>query len=290
MEEKNIAEKIKDAVQSNFGYIAVVIVSATYIATSFITITESGKSIPRIIADGLLAFIVGVLLNRMFELQGLINGDADVRVKASVKRHSETVEAVAPHLDELDEWCEMKNAEALARARRTYLSHHGMRYKDYFTEDGIPIPFIPAPCKTRKEKRADWVRKKHFEHAVNIKLTRLSAGILISDTGDPNDPYFLGRSKMEYGKQSARSDVASKTILAALFGYFGVSILQDFSVAGLIWTILQLAVFLLMGAIKMEQSFMYVTDEYRSRISKKTDILQMFQAHQRKEKDDVANN
>ena len=283
MEEKNIAEKIKDAFRSNFGYIAVVIVSAAYIATSFLTITESGKSIPRIIADGLLAFIVGVLLNRMFEIQGIINGDADVRVQRSVDRHAEMVEEVAPHLDELDEWCEMKNSEALARARRTYLSHHGMRYKDYFTEDGIPIHYIPCECKTHKEKREEKSRKRHFERAKDIKLTRLSAGILISDTGDPNDPYFLGRSKKEYGEQSARSDVASKTILAALFGYFGVSLLQDFSVAGLIWTILQLAVFLLMGAIKMEQSFMYVTDEYRSRITKKTDILQMFNGYMRKE-------
>lgn len=276
MEEKNFAEKIKDAFRSNFGYIAVVLVSVAYIATSFLTITESGKTIPRIIADGVLAFIVGVLINRMFETQGIINGDADDRVKTAVTRHASMVETVAPNLDELDDWCEKKNTEALARARRTYLSRNGMRYKDYFGADGLPLDFIPQPCQSSKEKKAEYLRRKHFEHAVNIRLTKLSAGLLISDTGDPNDPYFLGRSKKEYGEQSARKDVVSKIVLAFLFGYYGVALLQSFSVANLIWTILQLSVFLLMGALKMEQSYLYVTDEYRSRVNKKTDILIMF--------------
>lgn len=282
-EQKNIAERIKDAFRSNFGYIAVILVSAAYIATSFLTIESTGKSIPRIIADGVLAFIVGMLINRMFETQGVINGDADVRVIKATQRHADMVETVAPYLDELDTWCEIKNAEALARARRTYLSRNGMRYKDYFTEDGIPCPFIPTESTRWKDRRADYARRMHFEHAINIRLTKLSAGLLISDTGDPNDPYFLGRSKQEYGTQSARRDMWSKLILAVLFGYYGVQLITGFSVANLIWTILQLTVFLLMGAIKMEQSYMFVTDEYRSRVNKKTDILQMFKAFQRKE-------
>ena len=70
MEEKNIAEKIKDAFRSNIGYIAVILVSLAYIGTAFLTIETSGKSIPQIIAEGLLTFIVGVLINRMFETQG----------------------------------------------------------------------------------------------------------------------------------------------------------------------------------------------------------------------------
>ena len=285
MEEKNIAEKIKDAVRSNFGYIAVVLVSCAYIATSFLTVEATGKSVAKILADGLLAFIVGVLINRMFEAQGVINGDADRRVMNATERHAEMVETVAPYLDELDAWCEIKNAEALARARRTYLSRHGIRYKDYFNEEGLPLPYEARECTTYKERVLEAKRKRRFEHALNMRLTRLSAGLLISDTGDANDPYFLGRSKAEYGAESARHDVRSKLVLAGLFGYFGVSLMSSFSVANLIWTVLQLTVFLLMGAIKMEQSYMYVTDEYRSRVNKKTDILQMFKVYMGKERE-----
>ena len=286
MEEKNIAEKIKSTFRSYFGYIAVVLVSVAYIATSFITIEASGKSVGEIIADGVVAFIVGMLLNRMFETQGVINGDADPRVVKATERHADMVETVAPYLDVLDEWCDRKNSEALARARRTYLSRYGMKYNEYFDSDGTAKEFVHVEYtgfKNRKKRRAEFWRRKRFEHAVNLRLTKLSAGILISDSGNPGDPYFMGRSKQEYSSISAKHDVWSKLVTAGLFGYYGVSLLQSFSVAELIWTILQLAFFLLMGAIKMEQSYMYVTDEYRSRVNKKTDILQMFKVFMGKE-------
>ncbi len=285
MEEKNIAERIKDAFRSNLGYIAVILVSVAFVARAFLTVSTTGKSIPQIIAEGILTFVVGILINRMFETQGVINGDADPRVLDSIERHTGMVDAVASNLDELDAWCELKNAEALARARRTYLSRYGMRYKDYFTEDGMTLAFVPMGCKKLKERYAEFWRKHRFQHAANIKITKLSAGLLISDTGDPNDPYFLGRSKQEYREQSARHDVWSKIIIAAFFGYYGVSLLTSFSLANLIWTVLQLTVFLLMGALKMEQSYMFVTDEYRSRVDKKSDILQMFDASLRKERE-----
>lgn len=286
-EEKNIAEKIKSAFRSYFGYIAVVLVSAAYIATSFITIKATGKSVGEIIADGVVAFLVGMLINRMFETQGVINGDNDPRVIKATNRHADTVEEIAPHLDVLDDWCEIKNAEALARARRTYLSRHGMRYNEYFDSDGTPREFVAVEYsgwKQRKKRRAEWWRRYHYEKAVNLRLTKLSAGILISDSGNPADPYFMGRSKQEYSSASAKHDIWSKLITAGLFGYYGVQLISGFSVAELIWTILQLAFFLLMGAIKMEQSYMFVTDEYRSRVNKKTDILQMFKLYLGKEK------
>lgn len=283
MEEKNIAERINDAFRSNFGYIAVILVSLAYVSMAFLTIGYTGKSVLQIIAEGVITFLFGIVINRSFEMQGMIRGDSDQRVIKAVADHAGMVESIAHKLDELDEWCAKKNAEALARARRTYLSRNGMRYKDYFTDEGLPLPFVPVEYKRRKERRAEWWRQKHFEHAVNIKITRLSAGLLISDTGDPADPYFLGRSKKEYEAQSMKKDVWSKIVLAVFFGYYGVSLVQEFSPANLIWTIFQLALFIFIGSVRMEQCLMFVTDEYRDRVTKKTNILRMFQADNRKE-------
>ncbi len=44
----------------------------------------------------------------------------------------------------------------------------------------------------------------------------------------------------------------------------------------LIWNGLQVAIFLIMGCIKMYNSFMFVTGEYRTRIVNKTNNLEMF--------------
>ena len=275
-DHQNLAERIKEALQSNFGYLAVLLVSLSYVATAFLTVQSTGKSAARIVADGVLAFLVGLLINRMFEAQGVIHGDADARVRAAVERHAAAVEEASLSLDALDAWCEERNAEALLRARRTFLSRHGLRDSDFFEEDGTPRPpEAYPPTHTRRERIA---QRLAVARAREIRITRLSAGLLISDTGEDGDPYFLGRSKREFHAQSMRQDVGSKLALAFLFGYYGVSLLSSFSVATLLWTVLQLAVFLLMGAIRMEQSYLYVVDEYRARISKKTDVLRMFLA------------
>ena len=41
--------------------------------------------------------------------------------------------------------------------------------------------------------------------------------------------------------------------------------------------------FLVMGAIKMQQSTLFVTDEYRGRIIKKIDVLQLFEISMKQE-------
>lgn len=70
-------EKFKDILQKCAGYVAVAFVSAIYIATAFIQIDETGKSVARIIADGAIVFILGVFINQIFDLQGIANGERD---------------------------------------------------------------------------------------------------------------------------------------------------------------------------------------------------------------------
>jgi len=269
-------ERLRDAIRNYLGYGAVVLVVLAYIASAFLTLEATGKSIGQILTDGTIVFLLGLTINRMLDLQGIHNGERDARVREAEDKHATLVEEVAPQLDALDAFCEEKNAEALARARRTYLSHRGLRYHDYFDESGICI------CRQRAHGeglRARWRaagERATVRRAERIRLTRLSAGLLISDAGNPADPYFLGRSKREYERQSGRGDILSKLLTALVFGYYGVALLRGFSLAELIWTLLQVGLFLLMGAIKMERSYLYVVDEYRGRIKKKSDVLRAF--------------
>ncbi len=275
---KSINERLRDAIRNYIGYGAVALVALSYVASSFLTIEATGKSVYEIIADGAIAFLLGITVNRMFDVQGLRNGERDGRVLAAEERHAALVEAASPYLDALDAFCEEKNTEALSRARRTYLSCHGLRYTDYFDAEGICIRRCREHGRGLRARFAEFREARRVRHAERLRLTRLSAGLLISDAGNPQDPYELGRSKREYERESGRSDLFTKLLTAILFGYYGVSLLQGFSPADLIWTILQVGLFLLMGGIKMERSYLYVTDEYRARITKKSDILRMFDA------------
>jgi len=266
--------------RNSIGYLTIFLVSVVYVATTFITITETQKTMSQILADGIISFVMGILINRLFDTQGIMNGDRDEKVLKTIKYHGDVVERCTPLLDRLDPWCERKNKEALMRARRYFLSRHGIKYQEFFDQDGVAVPLI-IPDKLGCFKT--FARKYYYWRAVNLHVTQISSGILISDSGKVEDPFFMGRSKPEYMKTTTRKDMLTKLITAILFGYYGVSLIQEFSIATLIWTVLQLVIFLAMGVIKMQQSYLYVTDEYRGRIIKKIDILQLFEIETKNE-------
>ena len=212
------SERLRDLIRNYVSYGAVALVCLAYVAASFLTVEATGKSVQEIVSDGAMAFLLGISVNRMLELQGMRNGDRDARVKAAEERHAALVEEVAPSLDALDLFCEEKNKETLARARRTYLSRLGLRYNDYFDSEGICVCTHVTEGRGLRERMRRREEKKHVRRASRLHLTRLSAGLLISDAGNTCDPYFLGRSKREYERESGRGELVSKLATAAVFG------------------------------------------------------------------------
>lgn len=277
-------EKVKDFLKTNVGTLAVALVSLAYIATALITIDKSDKSVVRILADGMVAFLVGFLINCLFNTQGILLGDRDERVQKTIALHNTVVDRIAPYMDSLEDWCEKKNSEALRRARRHYLARYGIRYDDYFEDDGVAKPFAFSESFSSRRARIQELRiYRRYRRAVELQLTRLTPGLLISDGGRQNDPYYMGRSKIEYEKSAVGRDVLKKIATAILFGYYSVSMIQNFDPASLIWMVLQVALFITTGVLTMLQSQAFIVGEYRSRIIKKIDVLELFEISIKKE-------
>lgn len=274
-----MGEKAREFLKKNIGYMVVGLVSAIYIATSVITMGKTGKTFGEIVADGAIVLFLGMFINRIFDLQGMMNGDREVRVQETIRLHGEAVVRVSPYLDRLDKWCEEKNEEALKMQRTKILASEGMRYDDYFDEKGGAKPFFVNKDRLKdKFLRVDEIKRlRCFRKALRLKLTPLTASGLTSEGGKKQDPYYLGRTKSQYERGATISDVITKVIIACLFGYYGAELVQDFSYADLIWKALQIGIFFITGVIKMYQSYMFVVDEYRGRIVKKIDNLQKFE-------------
>lgn len=281
-----MGEKARDFLKKNIGYMVVGLVSAIYIATSVITMGKTGKTFGEIMADGAVVLFLGVFVNRIFDLQGMMNGDREERVQETIRLHGEAVVRVSPYLDRLDKWCEEKNEEALKMQRTKILASEGMRYDDYFDEKGGAKLFVVNKDRLKdKFLRGDEIKRlRCFRKALRLKLTPLTASGLTSEGGKKQDPYYLGRTKSQYERGATISDVITKVIIACLFGYYGAELVQDFSYADLIWKALQIGIFFITGVIKMYQSYMFVVDEYRGRIVKKIDNLQMFENYINSEK------
>jgi hypothetical protein len=186
-------------------------------------------------------------------------------------------------MNHLDDWCEDKNAEALQRVRRNYLSRFGMRYGDYFEEDGTAKDFLAKESKNVFTCARELIRYRRFRHAARMKLTRLSPGLLISDAGEAEDPYKMGRSKSEYIKAVTKKDLIMKFMFAFLVGYFSVPSIINFKWANLIWTLFQVGMLIGMGVFSMKTSIIFVTEEYRGRIVKKIDLLMRFEVAMKQE-------
>lgn len=271
-------DKVRSFFKQNLGYFTVGFVSLIYILTAFLTIDETGKTITQIIADGAISFLLGLFINRIFELQGMMNGDREERVRATIEEHGKIVVKISPHIDKLDKWCELENEKNYKLQRTKILARAGLKYDDCFDEGGVAKVWKPDEerLKDKVLRRAELKRLMGFHKAVNLKLTALSGGELTSEGGKQEDPYFMGRTKAQYRTQASIWDSISKLGTAIIFGYYSVKLVQGFNYANLIWTALQVALFLAMGVITMFKAYNYVVDEFRGRIVKKIDNLQKF--------------
>ena len=271
-------DKLKAFLKGIMGDMVVFALCVIYTLTAFVTIEATGKSIWQIIGEGVSAFLMGFFLNRALERQGIIEGDENEELKKACDKHSRTVDNVVPYIDKLEEWCDMKNAYALRHGRERILAEGSLKYTDYFDGDGATLEFAPDEdkLKNRHMRKIEIARIRTYYKALTLKLTRLTATALLSEGGRDDDPFYLGRSKIEYSKQSSRKDVLTKIILAVLFGYYGVTLIANFSIANLIWKVFQVVMFLVIGSVKKNQAYSYVVEEYKGRIVKKTIHLQAF--------------
>ncbi len=270
-----MSEKTRDFIRNNAGYIAVALICLAYVATAFVTIGETGKSVGAIIAEGAVSFFLGVFISRLLELQGIMLGERDDKMIATHNVHSKIVIKISPYIDRLDEWCNAQNAAALRYARTKILTSAGMKYSDYFKDD-TPLGFKFTKCDNFAERTSQLLRYLAYKKALKPKLTPLSANALTSEGGKIDDINYLGMTKGEYEASTGLRDIVSKIAVAVIFGYYGVDMLANFSPATLIWRALQVGMFLVMGTIKLYRSYRFIVDDYRNRIVKKTDHLQKF--------------
>lgn len=278
-----MAEKIKKFLKENICYIVVVLVSLIYVASGLVRIGETGKTISEIIADGVVSLLLGFFLDVLFDLQGLSEGERDDEVQKVYKEHGEIIVEINPIIDDLDDWCDKKNVANLKLQRLKILSMAGLKYDDVFDDDGVAKPFefkdlsiITDSKQRRKEKKEENRRYKCYLKAVNYKIKELSSGVLTSEGNNSSDLNDLGRTKQDYERKSSTKSFVSKVGTGIIFGYFGIDLIKNPSWEMLIWRAFQLAIFLIMGLIRLYSSRMFMTDEFKGRMIKKTNHLKMF--------------
>ena len=282
-----MSDRMREFLKLHVGYVVVAIACGMYVATSFLDFHKSGDSVFIILVNGFLAFILGISINRILTTVGITNGAREPEVLTAEEKHAAAVEAVAEEMEELDEWCTVQNRKNYRIQRIKILSSAGLYIRECFTEDGVALPYEPkiVPWKSILTwgprlwyiRRRDAKSKlKAYVKAVTLRLTEINSGLLTSEGGRGDDLYGMGRSVAEYMSQTAWKDVASKICTAVIFGYYTADFLAGMNAGVLMWRLLQVVFFLLVGVMKMQGSHSFMVTEYKDRKNKKTSILRKF--------------
>ena len=153
-------EKTKDILSKFIGYIIIFITCILYILTAIFVLNPTGKTIGQIIGDGALAFIMGIAIDNLFNVQGIMNGMGDTSVKSTMNLYGQTIVKISGYVNKLGDWCQAKNKETYKLQRIKILARAGLKYEDCFDENGIAktytsnyreIPIIPD-----RDKIEDW--------------------------------------------------------------------------------------------------------------------------------------
>ena len=279
-----------DAFYKNAGYFAVLLVSLAYIGSSFIIISKTGKSALEIIASGIISMTVGLLINGVFRSIGVSRGEIDEKTLQTTKLYSQSIDEISPYFDRLEGFCERENKRETKRVRQQILASAGLRYSDFYDNDGIVFSYnyelyTDEQIKNAKGRRrirmiiTNHKRKKAFSRAVKTKLKQLTPGALTCEGVKENNPFDFGKSKREYSSQKNLTDAIGRVIMAIIFGYFGVTLVSEVNPAVLIWNTLQIVMYISSGVLQMYSSYFWVVDEHRAGIIKKIDYLQKFKSY-----------
>ena len=291
----------KEWAKNSVGYLAVFFLTAVYTSTALFQLGKSDKDIWQIISEAVTSLLLGGSVARLFSLQGILLGKRSPEAMATAALHGKAVNDIVPWIGRLDAWCEKKTAEMPRMVRMRILTEHGLHYDDYFAggaglgyrDREIPDELLPCNeitgragrlLENRKRKQLKaWLteekrRKRCYLKAERASITPLMSGALTGSLVKTDDPFNFGKNVAEFEVENSRRGAFYRILSAALFGYFGIDLVREFSYEMLFYRLFQVALAVAFGAIQQYRSYLYIVEDKRGNMIKKIDYLQMFRA------------
>ena len=269
---------LKKTVMDYIGYVAIAGVSVLYVLSALFVPGVTGKSIGEILVEGFLSYMLGVCLNYLFSVQGVMNGERDEQMLATRALHGQAVERISPFLGLLDAWCEQRNAAALRAARTRLLASVGLPYEHCFDENGCARNITVEITGTKAQRTALRERKRVLRRARRLHLAQLSAEVLTGESGHhAENPYHFGINTDVYLQRVNGRGAVTKLCSAVILGYFGVEPLVNGSYVELLWRGVYVALMLATGVITMYKAQLFMTTTHRQGVVQKINQLQIFE-------------
>jgi len=268
-------KKFNDIFRDYIGYALSLLVVIAYILTAVFTLSETGQTVEQIIVSSFIIFVLGVLLSNTLGHQGINDGEKDEEVIKTKQAHQHELIETQQFWFEVNDFCTLKNKQALRQERERILNFATLRYSDFYNEDGNFIgSFIEEP-KNEKLKKHVQNQNKAIEKTLNLNITQITPTDLITESAKANDPLSRGRSKTQYQVQTNIRDVFAK-VATAIFGGLYTAQFLGADLGQIAYRIVIAVILLAFGVVRYYANYRFIIGEHRDRISVATHWLQEF--------------
>lgn len=279
----NLSDKLKSFMKLYAIYAVIAMMCLVYTLIGTVNIQErEDASFGVIVENMLLPYIFGICISSLFREQGLMIGAGEESVKKAEAAHDAASEACLCDVERLDKWCAQMTDHQLKLMRMRVLADAGLKYADYFDEEGQLYNYY-APPRSGGRHRAEKTRKaahrkkmRAFKKAVNMKITPMTAGLLLDEGYNASDPYKIGRSREQFRSQKFAKGLITKPLTAFVLGYYTFSQIENFDPAVMLGQIFGMITFIAFGVISMVGAISYMKEEYAGRLTRTTGYMRQF--------------
>ena len=272
-------EKVISFFKNNLDNIIVLAICIIYVLYGAFNIEETNKTIGSIIATGSLSAIVGFSIKTIRTKGGILAGLNSPKFLAKTNLYGQTKENVSDCIEEIPNYCIYKNKRNLLEKQKEYLSLHAMSY-DLFSK-GIYDKQVKELISQNKKEEAKEL-KLILKKCRSIKVFQLEPTLLTNAYDNScRDEVIMQHSIKGFEKKKISGDFFISLIFIVIFGCFSLGI-GKFNLSNIIWTSLQIALYLILGQIKYADAYRFVTEDLRGKIDKVISLLEEFQNLRRK--------
>lgn len=257
------SEKIANWIKNNAYNFVIVITCVAFLFKDFAEISKTNKEWYEILADSFLYLVMGVTLTTLMGKKGIMAGMEDSLYLATKKSYGEEIEEITPYLDRIDSFCDRKNELELIRRQTRMLRRIRVKYEDFIS------PNFDITIYSNKDR-------KYIDKVQNVSIRYLTYDNLLSEDTDKIERGKKDISVSTFEKVEISKNMSTKVICALVFGLFTLTMKEDFSYASLIWSGIQVSMWLCMATLQYFTNYNWVKNNHRQAIIRKINYLDEF--------------
>lgn len=278
-------DKLSRTITNNLIRFILVGISFVYLFSGFFKPGVSDVPLWIRLADSTVSIVVAILISSMLGAQGMLAGNKSDSIINAKKAHADAIEKADKYAEYADIWSDEENRIAYKKARTHLLASAGLKYSDYFDDDGAytdkeiekpegSIVKKSGKIKLSKEQRKQYKRrKKLLNRALYIRLSQVSYAGIATDSNVNYDYNNTGQTQTEFQTRRTFKKSIGKILSVAILGsiVFELAMGQNWMQA-LFNGAIKLVLFFAFGGWEYIINYNFVTIDYLSGLMKKTNL------------------